>query len=83
MPRLYMTHHEGSSHRMPPPARQIAERLRATGYLTLRDVGCEVRDGVAYLEGRLRSHYLKQTAQAAASEVEGIRAVDNRIVVIR
>jgi len=63
-------------------ARQIDLRLKATGYLTFRDVACEVRDGIAHLNGCLRSHHLKQIAQAVAIEVDGIRAVDNRIVVV-
>jgi osmotically-inducible protein OsmY len=70
-------------HRTPQLSRQVVDRLWATGYLTLRDVACEVRDGIAYLDGRLRSHYLKQIAQATAAEVDGVRAVDNRIKVIR
>ena len=61
---------------------QLTHRLRATGYLTLHDVACEVRDGVAYLRGRLHSHHLKQVAQSIAAEVDGVRAVDNRIEVV-
>ena len=61
---------------------QLAHRLRATGYLTHHDVACEVRDGVAYLRGRLHSHHLKQVAQAIAAEVDGIRTVDNKIEVV-
>jgi osmotically-inducible protein OsmY len=63
-------------------ARQIHDRLQTAGYLALRGVDCEVRDGVAYLDGRLRSHYLKQIAQAAAMQVDGIVGIENRIDVI-
>jgi BON domain len=63
-------------------ARQVRDRLHAAGYLALRDVGCEVHDGVAFLDGRLRSHYLKQIAQATALKVDGIRRVENRIDVV-
>jgi osmotically-inducible protein OsmY len=63
-------------------AHQVQERLRAAGYLALRDVACEVRDGAAYLNGRLRSHYLKQIAQVIARELEGIGGIENLIEVI-
>jgi osmotically-inducible protein OsmY len=63
-------------------ARQVQDRLRAAGHLALRDVACEVRDGVAFLNGRLRSHHQKQIAQAIAREVDGIGGIENRIEVI-
>lgn len=63
-------------------ARQVRDRLRAAGYLALRDVSCEVRNGLAFLDGQLRSQYLKQIALAVAMGVEGIVGIENRINVI-
>jgi len=57
-------------------------RLRESGYLALRDVSCEVRDGVLDLHGHLPTYYLKQIAQALVIEIEGVRRVINRIEVI-
>ncbi len=60
-------------------ASQVRDRLHESGYLALHEISCEVRDGVAYLHGQLRSQYHKQLAQAAALEVHGIGRVENRI----
>lgn len=57
----------------------VAERLRASGYLVLEDIACEVRDDAAVLTGRLPSHYLRQVAQAIVAEVEGVGRVVNLI----
>lgn len=45
-------------------------------------LSARVREGVAWLNGRLRSHYLKQVAQEIAGEVIGIGGIENRIEVI-
>ncbi|GEM_PF-967503 len=61
---------------------EAEDRLRRSGYLALRDISCEVREGVARLRGRLPTHYLKQVAQAIVAEVEGVVVVMNQIKVI-
>lgn len=61
---------------------EVEDRLRRSGYLVLRDVSCDVRDGVLTLDGQLPSHYLKQVAQYLAYEAAGGCFVVNRIEVI-
>lgn len=58
-------------------------RLRHSGYLALRDVTCEADQGVVILRGKVRSHYLKQVAQALAHGVEGVRGLVNQIEVLQ
>jgi osmotically-inducible protein OsmY len=67
----------------PPIGRTAEDRIRASGYLALREVSCSASDGVAYLHGCLPSHYLKQLAQEIAGGVQGVRVVVNRIEVLR
>ncbi len=62
-------------------AGQVYDLLHRAGYLALRDVTCEVHEGVALLNGRLTTHHLKQLAQELTSKVDGIRCVVNRIEV--
>src|SRR5947209_19012856 len=47
-------------------------RLRDNGYLVLKKVSCEYREGVLTLRGRLPSYYLKQVAQEAVARVAGV-----------
>ena len=61
--------------------REIKASLIRRGYLALRDVSCDVHAGRVHLHGHLPSHYLKQVAQEAASEVSGVREVVNHIKV--
>jgi len=42
----------------PSIGRTALDRVRASGYLALRDVSCVVNNGVACLHGCLPSHYL-------------------------
>jgi osmotically-inducible protein OsmY len=58
------------------------DRLRRSGYLALRDIACAVREGVACLQGRLPTYYLKQVAQAIVAEVDGVIVVSNQIEVL-
>jgi osmotically-inducible protein OsmY len=66
----------------PVIGRQAEDRLRQSGYLALRDVSCDSREGVVSLRGRLRSYYLKQLAQALVGGVEGVLFVHNHIEII-
>jgi osmotically-inducible protein OsmY len=60
---------------------ESSRRLRHSGYSALWDVSCEADGATVHLRGRLRSHYLKQMAQAIVAEVEGVRRVVNLIEV--
>ena len=57
-------------------------RLRRNGYLALRNISCEHHEGVLTLWGRLPSYYLKQVAQEAVADHQGVRQIDNRIEVL-
>jgi hypothetical protein len=72
----------GSALHRPRLDRAAEACLRCKGYLALRDISCEVCDGVLHLRGHLPSQYLKQVAQAAVAEVRGIRGVVNGIEVV-
>jgi osmotically-inducible protein OsmY len=62
-------------------ATEALRRLRSTGYLALQDVSCDVHEECVHLRGRLPSYYLKQVAQTAVAEVEGVRRLINQIEV--
>jgi osmotically-inducible protein OsmY len=57
-------------------------RLQSSGYFALRDVGCAYKDGILTLHGCLPSYYLKQLAQMAVADVEGVTAIVNQIAVV-
>ncbi len=59
----------------------VAASLRSSGYLLLRDLHCEVADGVVTISGRVPSFHLKQVAQSVLMKVEAVRAVNNRVEV--
>ncbi len=60
----------------------VEHRLKQSGYLALRRIHCEFRDGVLRMRGQLPSHYLKQVAVAVADEVNDVRAIVNEISVV-
>jgi osmotically-inducible protein OsmY len=62
--------------------RLVQDRLRRSGYLALRELSCEARDGAVCLRGHVSSYYLKQIAQAAAGDLPGVHSVINLIEVI-
>lgn len=62
-------------------ARAAAAVLRASGYLSLRVVRCEVSGGVVVLRGTVPSYFLKQAAQAAVARLREVTAVTNLIEV--
>jgi hypothetical protein len=73
-----------------PPAahavriREIAEgRLRDSSYWPVRTICCDYQEGVLILRGRVSAYYLKQIAQAAVSELDGVLEIANRIEVAR
>ncbi len=62
---------------------QYALPVRAYQHPVLKQVSCEMDDGVLTLRGRVPSYYLKQVAQAAVSRANGVRRIENRIEVAR
>lgn len=84
---LAPTDHDGDALRLATAAAaeiglEAEVRLRRSAYLALRDVSCILLEGsILRLRGRLPSHYLKQVAQALVAGIEGVRQVDNQIVV--
>src|SRR5690242_14477982 len=48
----------------------IEPRLRSTGYHPLRNIRCEVVDGVIVLSGIVPSYFLKQLAQSVVFEID-------------
>jgi hypothetical protein len=57
-------------------------RLRCNPYLALKNVSCEYREGVLILRGCLPSYYLKQMAQTAVAQLDGVRQIVNEIEVV-
>jgi osmotically-inducible protein OsmY len=62
-------------------SRNAQHRLCASPYFYLRNLRCEVRDGVLVLEGRVPFAPLREFAEAIVSRVDGVRRVVNRIEV--
>jgi len=61
----------------------LAERrLRGLSYLALKNIRCGYPDGVLTLRGWLPTYYLKQLAQAAVADLEGVARIENRIGVM-
>jgi hypothetical protein len=58
------------------------ERLRHSGYLELRNVSCDIHEGVLTLRGRVPSYHLKQLAQAILREIEGVLEMNNQLDVV-
>ena len=62
--------------------RQHIERaLSGTGYVQLREIAVDVRDGIATLNGYVPSYYLKQVAQCTVMAVREVGRVANDIEV--
>jgi hypothetical protein len=67
----------------PLEARKSAEdRLRHSEYLELRNISCDVHDGVLTLRGRVPSYHLKQLAQTLLAELAGILRLNNQLEVV-
>lgn len=62
--------------------RRTEHLFQTSGYLALRDIKCEPREGRLHLCGRLPSYYLKQVAQSIAEEFEGVCELVNEIEVV-
>jgi hypothetical protein len=64
-------------------AERVERALCGTGYQALRAVEVAVCGPLIILRGRVPSYYLKQLAQAAALEVDGVRELRNDLDVVR
>ena len=61
---------------------ELAERcLRSNSNLALKKITCDFLNGVLLLRGYVETYYLKQVAQEAVAQVEGVQRVDNQIQV--
>lgn len=60
----------------------VNRALHARGHPGLWNVCSEVNDGVVHLSGVVRSYYLKQLAQTAVLELEGVSGLHNDLEVV-
>jgi len=56
-------------------------RLQSSPYGALRQLTCVYEDGVLSLQGQVSSYFQKQLAQAMVAGIDGVRQVDNQLVV--
>lgn len=68
---------------MPDLYHRVTAALLQSGYAALSFIGCDVEQNRVILRGSVPSYHLKQQAQACAQRVEGIGAIENRLVVQR
>jgi hypothetical protein len=67
-----------------PAITDLAERcLRSNPYLALKNISCDLLDGVLVLRGCLPTYYLKQIAQEVVGHLEGVKRIENQIQVVR
>lgn len=57
----------------------VDRALRESGYAPLREIQCDVSDGVVELTGTVPSFYVKQLAQTAVLRLEQIRGINNQL----
>lgn len=57
-------------------------RLDQSSHLFLRHIECHVEGNTLYLDGKVPSFYLKQTAQSLLKSLDGVKRVDNRLEVV-
>jgi osmotically-inducible protein OsmY len=55
--------------------------LRRSGHRMLHEAGCTCSDDTIVLTGVVPSFHMKQLAQEAVRNVEGVRRIDNRLAV--
>jgi osmotically-inducible protein OsmY len=61
----------------------LAQRCwRSNPYLALKNISCDLVDGVLVLWGCLPTYYLKQIAQEVVAHLEGVERIDNQIQVV-
>jgi hypothetical protein len=62
--------------------KEAEDRLWHSPYLELRNVTCDLHEGVLTLRGRVPSYFLKQLAQTLLSGLDGISVLNNQLDVI-
>lgn len=61
---------------------QVRDALKCSGYHSLERIEVTTNGrGAVRLEGDVSSYYLKQIAQTLAMAVDGVRSLDNAVVV--
>ncbi|HEX7376563.1 MAG TPA: BON domain-containing protein [Pirellulales bacterium] len=70
----------------PPAADQAAthralERLRASSFVAIRSLTCDVFAGMLTLRGRLPNFYTKQVALSLLTDLEGVEDITDRVEV--
>jgi len=65
------------------PQADWAERcLRSNPFLALKNITCDLLDGVLVLRSCLPTYYLNQIAQEVVADLEGVERVDNQIQIM-
>ena len=62
--------------------RRIQRSLQAVGYQSLSSIQISAVDGHIRFHGRVRSYYLKQVAQQSVIGMEGVKSIDNDLIVL-
>lgn len=57
--------------------------FKRSSYPALATLDVEEQAGVVVITGHLPSYYMKQVAQTIAGAVDGVRRLDNQVVVTR
>ncbi len=59
----------------------VRDRLLQSSYGVVRRLGCRWHNGRLVLRGPVPSYYLKQVAQEQVQGLEGVEAIENRVIV--
>ena len=62
-----------------PIEKAVQSQLRASGYGSLREIDCQVREGVAVLSGVVPSFHMKQMAQTIVMKLDDVSGIENRL----
>lgn len=62
-------------------ATRASAELRRSSYRAMHRVSCDAFNCVLTLRGQVPSYFMKQIAQATVGKVDGVREVDNQLVV--
>ena len=57
----------------------LRDRFRQCPYAAVRRLGCDVREGVAILHGKVPNYHTRQIAIILARSVDGVHILDDRI----
>ncbi|TWT37192.1 BON domain protein [Posidoniimonas corsicana] len=58
------------------------DALNHSSHLFSRSVSCRFHGGVLRLDGRVPTFYLKQMAQSLLGGIDGVRRIENALVVV-